>query len=421
MVRNLQELTAESARSSAWQSLWTFPSIILAALVIAWGAESAQFLVSQAFALTLLALIQTLPEFAVEGFIAWNAGKFPAPANIGLMTANFTGALRLLVGLGWPLIFATTVVFNLKNTHRIRIARITLDGEHSVELMGLLGGSLYAFVIVLKGTLTLLDTIVLLALYGLYVAILLGLPPRDEEEISDLELVPRYILSRGRWQRNLLIWACFILGGAGILLVANPFLRSAMGLSIILGVPAFMLIQWLAPFLSEFPEKVSAFYWAKSIVKAPMALMNMVSSGIAELTLLIALIPIVFCIALGRIDSIAFDWPHRAEIMLTASQGILGFVILSKMNFRWFEALGLFVLWSSQIFFQYKANHVIPAFAGDQAFGPLLWDYFHTQVLAKYTIAYWLWIIAEGVCILVLRRSIPAFPEFKKTWAARRR
>jgi cation:H+ antiporter len=420
MLKGLENITSESARSSALQSIWTFPSMVMAALVIAWGAESAQFLVSQAFALTLLAFIQTLPEFAVEGFIAWNAGKFPSPENIGLMTANFTGALRLLVGLGWPLIFTTTVIFNLKRNKHFRLATIHLEGEHAVELLGLLVGSLYSFIIVIKGTLTLLDTIFLLILYSAYIFILIKLPPKDEEAIGDLEFMPRYILTRSRWYRNLLIWGCFIIGGAGILIIAEPFLESALGLSIILGVPAFMLIQWLAPFLSEFPEKISAFYWAKSIVKAPMALMNMVSSGIAELTLLISIIPIVYCIALGRIDGIPFDWAHRAEIMLTATQGILGVIILSDMTLKWYEAAGLFILWVSQIFFQYDASQVVIPIAGAQSFVPVIWNKLHVQILTRYTIVYWIWIVVEFTLILIRNRGIPAIGEFKKAWATRR-
>ena len=421
MLRNLEDIASGVAKSSALQAIWTFPSIVLAALIIAWGAESAQFLVSQAFALTLLALIQTLPEFAVEGFIAWNAGKFPTAANIGLMTANFTGALRLLIGLGWPLIFTTTVVFNLKKKGRFSIARINLESEHAVELMGLLVGSLYAFVIVIKGTLTLLDTFILLAIYSIYVVILIKLPPQNEEGIADMELIPRYILTRSRWQRNILIWACFIIGGVGILLVAEPFLESAIGLSVVLGVPSFMLIQWLAPFLSEFPEKVSAFYWAKSIVKAPMALMNLVSSGVAELTLLIAIIPVVFCIALGGIHGIQFDWPHRAEILLTATQGILGFIILCEMNLKWFEAFGVFFLWSTQILFQYKASLVVLPIATNNQFTSLLWDNLHVQVLAKYTIIYWVWIVTQLTFILVTYKKIPSFVEFRNSWATRNR
>jgi cation:H+ antiporter len=421
MFRNLEDITSAAAKSSALQAIWTFPSIVLAALIIAWGAESAQFLVSQAFALTLLALIQTLPEFAVEGFIAWNAGHFPTAANIGLMTANFTGALRLLIGLGWPLIFTTTVLFNLKKKGRFSIARINLESEHSVELMGLLVGSLYAFVIVIKGTLTLLDTFILLAIYGFYVVILIKLPPKDEEGIADMELVPRYILTRSRWYRNILIWACFIIGGVGILLVAEPFLESAIGLSVVLGVPSFMLIQWLAPFLSEFPEKVSAFYWAKSIVKAPMALMNLVSSGVAELTLLIAIIPVVFCFALGGIQGIHFDWPHRAEILLTATQGILGFIILCEMNLKWFEAFGVFVLWVTQILFQYKASLVVLPFVANVQITSLLWDDLHVQVLAKYTVVYWAWIVTQLTFILLTYKKIPSFVEFKNSWATRSR
>ena len=65
---------------------------------IAWGAEAAQFFMSQGLALAILAWLQTLPEFAVEADIAWRQ-------DVPNMTANFTGSLRLLVGLGWPMIF----------------------------------------------------------------------------------------------------------------------------------------------------------------------------------------------------------------------------------------------------------------------------------------------------------------------------
>ncbi|OGC94763.1 MAG: hypothetical protein A2W25_03100 [candidate division Zixibacteria bacterium RBG_16_53_22] len=421
MIKDIEHITGEAARSSALQSIWTFPAMVFAALIIAWGAESAQFLVSQAFALTMLALIQTLPEFAVEGFIAWNAGSNPTPANIGLMTANFTGALRLLVGLGWPLIYTTTVIFNLRKSGRLQVAEINLESEHSVELIGLLAGSIYAFVIVLKGFLSLFDTFFLLVLYGSYITLLLKLPPKGEEHISDLEMVPRYILTRKKAYRNFLIWACFIVGGVGIILVAGPFLESALGLSIVLGVPAFMLIQWLAPFLSEFPEKISAFYWAKSIVKAPMALMNMVSSGIAELTLLISIIPIIFCISLGQISGIPFDWAHRAEIMLTATQGILGFVLLSNMNFKWHEAAGLFILWFSQIFFQYEASQIVLPLIGNYDIGPRVWNILHAQVLERYTIVYWVWIIIQFLAILKAHRGLPVLSHFKIAWATRRK
>jgi len=413
LLKNIGHLTPAAAKASALNAIWTFPSMIFAALIIAWGAESAQYLVSQAFALTMLALIQTLPEFAVEGFIAWNAGKFPTAANIGLMTANFTGALRLLMGLGWPLIFFTTVIFNLKKNRKFSIAQINLEQEHSAELVGLLTGALYSFVIVLKGSLSLLDSFFLLVIYSIYISLLLRLPSKEEANIQELEVVPRFILTRKPLYRNMLIWSCFITGGVGIFMIADPFLESALGLSVVLGVPAFMLIQWLAPFLSEFPEKVSAFYWARSITKAPMALMNMTSSAIAELTLLISIIPIVFCFALGHIDSIPLDWAHRAEIMLTGTQAILGFVMLSNMNFKWYEASLLFILWSSQIFFQYESGHLVLPLMQSPELSSKLWDFMHGWVLAYYTAFYWIWILLEFTIFIIIYKKLPAFVHFK--------
>src|SRR6185436_5458469 len=86
------------AKARALTAVWTFPGVLMASFVIGWGAEAAQFLVSQGLALAMLAWLQTLPEFAVEAVIAWHR-------DVPLMTANFTGSLRLLTGLGWPTIW----------------------------------------------------------------------------------------------------------------------------------------------------------------------------------------------------------------------------------------------------------------------------------------------------------------------------
>jgi len=385
LLGEIKELTAEAAKSSAWNAIWTFPSIIGSALVIAWGAESAQFLVSQGFALTLLALIQTLPEFAVEGVIAWRAGQVPTPENIGLATANFTGALRLLVGLGWPLIYCIAAIFSRKNGKTLK--SIDLDKEHSVELIGLFIPTLYMFIIVLKASLNLIDSAILIFLYLVYISILLRLPPKDSENIEETEPIPRYILGRKRWVRNSIIWSFFLAGALGIYLVAHPFLESMLGLSVVVGVPTFVFIQWVAPFLSEFPEKVSAFYWAKTVKKSSMALMNMISSGIAELTLLVALIPIIYCISRGGIYGIDFDFPHRVEILLTAMQSLLGFLLLANMRFRAYEAASLFVLFTVQ--------------------------FVRPTIREEILFVYGAWIIVEIVLAVIGYRKFHAFAEFK--------
>ncbi len=88
--------------NSPLSALWTFPSILFSSFVIAWAAEAAQFLMSQGLALAILAWLQTLPEFAVEAVIAWQAGKDPNKTHLAI--PNFTGSLRPLVGPGLPMI-----------------------------------------------------------------------------------------------------------------------------------------------------------------------------------------------------------------------------------------------------------------------------------------------------------------------------
>src|SRR5215813_15125323 len=95
LTKPLTKIVAFS--QGAVSALWTFPSVLGSAMIIAWAAEAAQFFISQGLALAILAWLQVMPEFAVEAAIAWNR-------DVPLMTANFTGALRLLTGLGWPMI-----------------------------------------------------------------------------------------------------------------------------------------------------------------------------------------------------------------------------------------------------------------------------------------------------------------------------
>src|SRR6476620_7974400 len=124
-----------AASASPLNALWTFPSMIVAAFLVSWGAEAAEFLVSQALALAILALVQTFPEFAVEAVIAWKAGKNPPMVHLAI--ANFTGSLRLLTGLGWPMIYAVAAFYSVRTKKR-RLESIRLHDEHSVEVVGLL-------------------------------------------------------------------------------------------------------------------------------------------------------------------------------------------------------------------------------------------------------------------------------------------
>ncbi|MEK6321085.1 MAG: hypothetical protein AABN33_05320 [Acidobacteriota bacterium] len=340
----------------AGAAAWTFPSVLGSAMLIAWAAEAAQFLISQGLALAMLAWLQTLPEFAVEAVIAWQAGQAAgdptASASVklqatALMSANLTGSLRLLVGLGWPMIYVTAAMFYRKKS-KLRLREIKLEKEHSVEIVFLLIAIAYFVVIWWKGTLNWVDTVVLSMIYFVYLYFLKKIPPQGEEKIEDLDRIPRFILRQRRPMRNAMIGAMFAGGGLILYFAAHPFLESLKAISIGLGISTFVFVQWVAPFLSEFPEKVSAFNWARRVTSAPMALMNMVSSNINQWTMLAAMLPIAYGLALGHLDTIGFDSHQKLEILMTIGQSLLGALFLANMRFTWWEAAILFTLWAVQ-------------------------------------------------------------------------
>jgi len=341
-------LRATGVATGAVAALWTFPSMLLAAFLVAWGAEAAQFLVSQGLALAALAWLQTLPEFAVEAVIAWKAGRDPSRMHLAI--ANLTGAIRLLIGLGWPMIYFVAAFFGRKG--RGRLPTIELDREHAVEVMGLCPPLLYFTWIWWKQSLSAVDAAVLLALYLLYLWILWQCPPREEEELDEAPAVSRWAYRQPGWRRSAAIAGLFLVGGALLYLTAAPFLDSMLAVAALVGANEFVLVQWVAPFLSEFPEKLSAFYWARRVTHAPMALMNMVSSNINQWTVLAAMIPLVYgwshLAAHGTWASFTFDGEQVTEIGLTVAQSVLAMLLLFNMRFSWADALALFALWLAQ-------------------------------------------------------------------------
>lgn len=349
--------------SSPLSALWTFPSILFSSFVIAWAAEAAQFLMSQGLALAILAWLQTLPEFAVEAVIAWEAGKDPTKTHLAI--ANFTGSLRLLVGLGWPMIYFVAAGFGWRENRRF--VNIDLDEEHSVEIFGLLLPILYFTFIWWKGTLTVWDALPLAGCYVLYLFVLWKIPPREEEEeaLEDLGAIPRRVLKMKPRPRGAAILALFLFGGAILYFAAHPFLDSMLAIAGVLGVSTFVFVQWVAPFLSEFPEKLSAFYWARKVSTANVALMNMVSSNINQWSILSAMIPILFVISAGSMRPLSFDLHQRQEILLTILQSFLGFLLLLNLKLALHEALILFVFWFVQF--------VIPAWRGPMIYVYLGW------------------------------------------------
>jgi cation:H+ antiporter len=162
-------------------------------------------------------------------------------------------------------------------------------------------------------------------------------------------------------------------------------------LATLAGVPAFVFVQWIAPLVSEFPEMLSTLYWARRSDRAPMALMNMVSSNINQWTLLAAMLPIVYSISMGAVTPITFDVKQEMELWLTLGQAAVALVFLINMELAWWEAAALAVLFA------------IPFFSS--ATEPIItWIYFA-------------WAGMEVVRMLIGRHTAPALSLFIKVWS----
>ena len=202
--------------------LWAAPAILVSAIAIAWAAESAQFFIAQGFALAILAWLQTLPEFAVEAVLAWHQ-------QVQFLLANLTGALRLLTGFGWPVIYFTAAMFQrARGGAPLKVIR--LEEYHAVEVLGLAAPLLYIGVIAWKGSLTIYDGVGLILLYAAYLLILSRMPQKDPETIEDLEAIPRKIVTSPRALRIAIISGLFLFGGILIYVAAEPFLASLLAL-----------------------------------------------------------------------------------------------------------------------------------------------------------------------------------------------
>ncbi len=314
-------------------------------MMIAWAAEASQYSISQGLALAIVAIVQTLPEFFVEGAIAWNAGQDPV-GWLPNVTANFTGANRLLTGLGWPLILFTAMLSRSGNK-RSELHVIALRKEQSIEVVFMLGATLYYVLIWLRGSLELIDTFVLLAAFLGYLWMLSRLPSERQDPREALDASPRAIVELGtRNNRIIAILGLFSFSGLVFVFISTPFVDSINTIAVALfGTGAgFFFIQWIAPFLSEFPEKVTAFHWARKIKLAPMALLNFVSSAVNELTALVAIIPIVFALSIGAIGPVSLT-AHRDEVLLTMAQSLYACVCLMDLKYDVRNALQLFGLW----------------------------------------------------------------------------
>lgn len=317
-------------------------SILAAAFLLSWAAETAELDISQGLALAVIAFIAVLPEYAVDLVLAWKAGASVEEAEKGLAIANMTGGNRLLIGVGWPIVF---LIF----FYRTKLKELIVDPQRSLELVLLAVATLYVLTIPLRDHLSLMDTTVLVSMFICYVYF------TTKVESEEVELVgPARVMGElADGPRRSLVLLVLAYSALVIFSSAEPFAESLVHLGENLGVSEFLLIQWLAPLASESPEVLVAglLAWRG---RAAVGMGALISSKVNQWTLLIGTLPIAYLLSAGEFHfntgGLPLDDRQREEIFLTAAQSFFAIAVFANLRMGKNEAAFLFILFATQLF-----------------------------------------------------------------------
>jgi len=392
-------------------------AVLGASFLLAWGAETAEKDVPRAFAIAVLAVLAVAPEYAVDALYAWGAGSGGATteacANVAtgghgagvasgladacgdanLAVANMTGANRILIGLGWAGI-ALLTVWQARRTadpavesrEGLLATRVNLDTDIATEIAFLFAATAWAFFVPLGGGIDILDFVVLIGLYVAYIGIII----RGDIEEGDQHVgVPAYLQQWRRPRRVATVLALFIYSGFLIFVAVGPFAHGLENIGESIGVPAFFMIQWIAPLASESPELIVVsvlVYKARSTA----GFNALISSKLNQWTLLIGTLVVVYSLGLGRYGTLPFDGIQAAEIWITAAQSFFALALLVDFSISVREALALFVLFISQVLLEFMFLRTWEPFPDPKY-----------ELLLAYTAIY----LVAGTAILLARRK----------------
>jgi len=244
--------------------------VIGAAFLLGWAADAGEAVFRGGFVLATVALATVLPEIIIEV-------RFAFTQQVALVTANLTGATRLLLtgAVAMPL-----AVAYLAYRRGEAVEPFELAPSRRLELGILLISSIVAIQIVIRGHLTLVDGTVLVALYVLYARRVQGTPDEEPAVVGVgaglLSLPPRY--------RRPAIAALIAVAAAIVATIANPFADALLATGTSLGLDPYHLIQSIVPLTTETPEFVAVAVLVASRRPA-QALALLLAASVSQWTL----------------------------------------------------------------------------------------------------------------------------------------
>ena len=305
--------------------------VVGAGFMLAWAADAGEAVFSGGLVLAAVALVAVLPEFVVEL-------RFAYIQETGLVTANLTGATRLLLTGAAALPLAVAFIAR----RRGQAARpFQLASARRLELGILLVAAVFAIQVGVRGTLTVVDGIILVALYVLYARRVQGTQGEEPAVVGVaaglLSLPPQY-------QRPAVV-ALIAAAGGVILAIANPFADALLATGASFGLDPYLLIQSIVPAASEAPEFVVVAVLVANRRPA-QALSLFLASAVSQWTLAMGALPFAF-LAGGGGPSMPLAGREVVELSLTVALTLFLVAALSVLQPERFDAwlvIGVFTI-----------------------------------------------------------------------------
>jgi len=317
--------------------------LIVSAILIVLGsylassiAEALQFQYNDAFIAGFIALLQTLPEYAFVVLLTLSAEQYA----YGYALVSIIGANIMLIALGFPMIMFIALLTKCKGVWTDK--SLDLMREDSVEsiFLALSGG--YMIFIGLKGYIDLVDSLILITMFGIYIYIITRLPP--EVETEEPHRLARFFINQ-----KMLSFVAIIIGALVIWLAAEVFTEGILEYARTFVVSGIILAGILMPIVSELPEKLTAYIAAaRNEDMARLGVTNFISSRINNGTLLIASMFLTAFIAHGATQVVINtpDFPFLGRLMVMAGiLSILGAFTTVDRRITVVESILLFALY----------------------------------------------------------------------------
>jgi cation:H+ antiporter len=292
--------------------------LVGASLLLSWAADAAEVEISGGLVLAGVTLVTVLPELVVETHFAYTQ-------QTELVSANLTGATRLLLtgAVAMPVLGAWLLA---RRGQRAEAASYRLAPARRVDLSILFVASLYGILLALLGRVSLIDGLLLIALYLFFLRRIGGTPDEPPAVVG----VSASLAALPPGQRRRWLVGLFVFSAAVVSAVAVPFSDALQQTGTGLGISSYLLVQSIVPAATETPEFVVAMTLALSR-RPGQGLAVFLSASVVQWTLALGALPWAFAAGGGGTE-LPLDTRATVELALTVSTTLMAIAALASLE-----------------------------------------------------------------------------------------